>query len=539
MIKFRLLFLLLLPVLVAISTHTFVLQAVSHATPAPAQTASFNLHVTSIASGFKQPTAIAHTQIAEDGRLFITERAGTIRLINENGTVESTPFLELSDSVFTQHNEAGLLGLVFDPDYANNGYFYVMYTHQPSEDLNLSRFQVSSIDPNLADADSETIILNLPQADSGHNGGDMQFDADGNLLVSIGDGGLQSEPNGQDFTNLQGTILRLDLDPTKGLPPECGNGSLYYSIPVDNPFVGVEEGTAQDPCNEIWVYGLRNPWHFSLDSTNQDLFIADVGWYLREEVNHLPFNEAAGSNMGWACYEGFLRINHKEQCQEPPPIYKPPIFDYTHDEGCVVTGGFIYRGTENLSMIGHYLFADYCSGHIRSLVQTETGWAHTDHGRFLATPSAFGEDAQGELYVVSLSEGRLYHLVDDTIPKPKLSIHKTAPFKVETNEPITYTLTISNIGNAVATNLVITDRLPIGAFYVDGGNQVGNYVTWNVPILEPQRSLPLTMTITATHIAINTTYSVTADDGYAATGSESVITFVSPNELYLPAIIKN
>ena len=428
MIKFRLLVILSLPILAAISTHTFILQAINQAAPSPEHTTSFNLHLSLIASGLQQPTDIAHTQVAEDGRLFIAERTGTIRIVHENGTVESTPFLDISDSVFIQHNEAGLVGLVFDPDYANNGAFYVMYTHQPSEDLTLSRFQVSSTDPNLADATSETIILNLSQVDGGHNGGDMQFDGDGNLLVSIGDGGLQSEANGQDVANLQGTILRLNLDVNKGLPSECGNGSPHYSIPPDNPFVGVQEGTAQDPCNEIWVYGLRNPWRFSLDSSNQDLFIADVGWFLREEVNYLPFNEAAGSNMGWACYEGFLRVNHKGQCQEPAPIYTPPVFDYTHDEGCAVTGGFIYRGTENLSMIGQYLFADFCSGHIHSLLQTETGWEHTDHGRFLATPSTFGEDAQGELYIASLTEGRLYHLVDDTIPKPKLAIHKTAPF---------------------------------------------------------------------------------------------------------------
>lgn len=536
MIKFRRILVLLLPILGFIHIPLIITEATNNAMLSPHTPESFNLQLTTLATGLQEPTNIAHTKLTEDGRLFITERAGTIRIVNEDGTVESTPFLDISEEVFTTHIEAGLIGLVFDPDYVNNGYFYVMYTQKPSEDLNLSRFQVSSTNPNLADVASETVILNLPQNDDGHNGGDMHFDADGNLLVSIGDGGLQSEPNGQDFTNLQGAILRLDLDPNSGLPPECGNGSSHYSIPADNPFVGVQEDTAQDPCNEIWVYGLRNPWHFSLDRATQDLFIGDVGWYLREEINYLPANEAAGSNLGWACYEGFLLVNHKAQCQQPAPEYTPPVFDYTHDDGCAVAGGFVYRGTQSLSMIGHYLFADFCSGHIYSLLKTENGWAESDHGRFLATPSAFGEDVNGELYMVSLSEGRLYHLADDTIPMPRLSIHKTAPFKVHAEAPITYTLTISNEGNAIATNLVITDRLPTGAFYISGGSKVGNDVIWTVPILEPEHSVPVTMVITATQTVINKTYAVSADDDHRAIGFKSIITFVDPNEVFLPVI---
>ncbi len=497
----------------------------------------FNLNLVVFAAGFNQPTDIAHTQMAKDGRLFITERAGKIRIVNEDGSVALAPFLDITDRVYTSHLEAGLIGLVFSPDYASSGYFYVAYTHKPSQDLRFSRFQVSSASPNLADPHSETTILNLPQSDAGHNGGDMQFGADGLLYLAVGDGGLLSEANGQDPTNLLGTILRLNLDSTAGLPPECSS-SAHYSIPPDNPFVGVQEGAPQDPCNEIWVYGLRNPWRFSLDRANQDLYIGDVGLSLREEINYLPTQTAGGSNLGWACYEGNLRVNHKDQCRIPEPVYTMPIFEYAHDQSCAVTGGFVYRGVQSLTMMGHYLFADYCSGHIWSLVKTAIGWQAADHGRFLNTPAAFGEDVNGELYLASLAEGRVYHLADDTTPAPRLSIHKTAPLKVQGGEPITYTLTVSNTGSAAASQVVITDRLPSGAFHVSGGTMVGSDVTWNEPVLEPQSSVEVTMVVTSTQTLFNRTYTASADGGYLATGNETIITFIDPSELFLPVVKK-
>ena len=337
---------------------------------------------------------------AGDDRLFVVDQNGRIRIVQANGTVLSTPFLDINDRVVNLGgigDERGLMGLVFHPDYANNGYFYVNYINN-SGDSRISRFSVNSNDPNTADPDSEMVILAINQPFGNHNGGDLAFGPDGYLYIGMGDGGAGGDPGNrsQTRTNILGKMLRIDVD----------NGDPY-TIPESNPFA--EDDFTLD---EIWAIGLRNPWRFSFDRETGDLWIADVGQDTWEEIDFQPASSTGGENYGWRCKEGFANFN-TSGCNEN---YLDPVHVYanTGTVGCSVTGGYVYRGSMYPDLVGKYIYADYCSGRIWSLEQDDNdNWVNEE---LLNTAnfniSAFGEDVNGELYIAGISTGIIYKVTE-------------------------------------------------------------------------------------------------------------------------------
>ncbi len=350
----------------------------------------------SFVSGLSQPVDITH---AGDDRIFVVERAGRIKIIID-GNIHTNNFLDISSQVNNNPNERGLLGLAFHPDYINNGYFYVHYT-KSNGDSRISRFSVAS-DPNTADPGSELVILEVDQHQWNHNGGCLKFGPDGYLYIGFGDGGGANDTGNyaQNTQTLLGKMLRIDVD----------NGSPY-SVPASNPFVGND-----DVLDEIWAIGLRNPWRFSFDSETGDLWIGDVGQNVWEEINFQPANSPGGENYGWRCYEGNSTFN-TSGCG-PVGDYVAPAHDFyrVNNDHCSVTGGFVYRGCNNPDFVGHYLYADYCSGVFWSIVPNGSGgWINTQIGSFPQYDiSTFGEDVNGELYVARLTQGRIYKVSSTT-----------------------------------------------------------------------------------------------------------------------------
>ncbi|MEM8908642.1 MAG: PQQ-dependent sugar dehydrogenase [Bacteroidota bacterium] len=386
-----------------------------------------NVDFINVASGFNRPVDIA---AANDGsnRLFIVEKAGRIRIISDisAGTVLATDFLNITGLVDASGNEQGLLGLAFDPDYSNNGYFYVNYTYDPGPGLDrtrIARYTVDANDSNIADPNSALTILEFEQDFSNHNGGDIAFGPDGMLYIGVGDGGSGGDPNcrAQDLNSLLGKILRIDVN---GTPPASPNDLcglvINYGIPADNPLAG-----GSGDCDEIWNWGLRNPWRISFDRLTGDLWVADVGQNQREEINLM---NAGGGNYGWKIQEGTF-------CFDPDPIdndcpagtascgdpgYIDPVFEYNHTLGCSVTGAFVYRGSEFPGMQGYYLCMDYCTNRIWSVIPDGSGgWNSTVAvlGGF-GNVTTFGEDESGELYVASDGANGTIYRVIDTNPLP-------------------------------------------------------------------------------------------------------------------------
>jgi glucose/arabinose dehydrogenase len=353
-----------------------------------------------------EPVGLVH---AGDDRLFSVGRQGQIHIVQSEGTVLSPPFLDIGDRVLAG-GEQGLLGLAFHPDYENNGTFYVNYTAQPDGDTHISRFSVTA-DPQVADPGSEVVLLTVDQPHANHNAGDLRFGpGDGFLYVPLGDGGSGNDPGNraQNMQTLLGKILRIDVDGQAPGSADCGSPG-QYTVPADNPFV---DGAGGD-CDEIWALGLRNPWRFSFDGLTGDMVVADVGQAAREEINVQPAASTGGENYGWSCYEG-TRLNtetHMEDCG-PASAYDMPVFEYAHNGNCTVIGGFVYRGARFPQMAGHYFLTDLCTGYVWDL-DTENGWAHTQHDRLLpsgVSAASFGRDVDGELYLVGLSNGAVYHL---------------------------------------------------------------------------------------------------------------------------------
>ncbi len=324
----------------------------------------------------------------DTARLFVVEQSGNIRIIR-NRAVVATPFLDLTDSVSTG-SEQGLLGMAFAPDYATTGRFYVSYTRQNGNSV-VARYLVSG-NPDLADPASGVTILGVTQPYSNHNGGMIAFGPDGFLYFGLGDGGGGGDPEetGQDRSDLLGSLLRLDV-----------SGAGTYTIPAGNPYAG---STSFRP--ELWNWGLRNPWRFSFDRQTGDLYIADVGQNAYEELNVQPAGSAGGENYGWNAMEGTRCYPESSPCS--PIGLTLPVLDYDHGDGCSVTGGYVYRGNDVPSLAGHYLYADYCSGFVRSF-RYQGGQAVSRLDRNALRPggniTSFGEDARGELYILTGNGG--------------------------------------------------------------------------------------------------------------------------------------
>jgi glucose/arabinose dehydrogenase len=370
---------------------------------------SQDLELDLFASGFDRPVNIKH---AGDDRLFVMEQDGIIKILNSNGTTESTNFLDIDSRVGSIGNEQGLLGLAFHPNYATNGYFFVYYTNN-SGDTVVSRFSRIGISPEIADPNSELVILTFSQPFSNHNGGELQFGPDGYLYISSGDGGSGGDPqnNSQNLTNLLGKLLRIDVNNSTVSNP--------YAIPADNPFVG--NASARD---EIWAYGLRNAWKFSFDSTNNDLWIADVGQNAREEINQVS-HTAAGLNYGWRCYEGNNGFN-LSGCPNSNTLTFP-VSEYAHTGGrCSITGGYVYRGSVYPNLIGKYFFADVCTQEVGYLTFDNGIWNSTFE-TFSGGFVAFGEANNGELYISTLG-GNIFRLTDALLSIEESSLNSVSIF---------------------------------------------------------------------------------------------------------------
>jgi glucose/arabinose dehydrogenase len=331
-----------------------------------------------------------------DDRLFVVEKGGRIRIV-ENGALLPTPFLDVS-SLVSRGSEQGLLGLAFHPDYASNGRFFVDYT-DTNGDTRIVQYHVSS-DANTADPASAHILLTVEQPYSNHNGGQLAFGPDGDLFIGMGDGGSGGDPqgHGQDAGDLLGSLLRIDVDSDTG-----------YAIPADNPWVD-----SSGARGEVWSIGLRNPWRFSFDRGNGDLYIADVGQNEIEEVNVSPSaggrSRGRGANYGCNIMEGNSCFS-SGSCDRSGLVL--PVTQYTHADGCSVTGGYVYRGDAIPSLQGTYFYADFCSGWVRSF-RFEDGTATEQRSWPSLAPGgsvpSFGEDARGELYLMS-ADGGVYRVV--------------------------------------------------------------------------------------------------------------------------------
>jgi glucose/arabinose dehydrogenase len=350
----------------------------------------FDFGLDLVADGFDQPVQVVDAGDGS-GRLFVVEQPGRIRIV-QAGQVLSEPFLDLSDLVGCC-GERGLLSVAFHPDYPDNGDVFVDYT-DTNGDTVVARYQVSAADPNRADPASAEVILSVEQPAANHNGGLLLFGPkDGYLYIGLGDGGGGNGQNGQQLSTLLGKILRIDVNrPSGGLP---------YSIPPDNPFVD-QPGALP----EIWALGQRNPWRFSFDRVTGDLWIGDVGSATYEEINHQPAASSGGENYGWNLMEGH-ECRAGGDCDE----FVAPVSGFDRDEGCVVTGGYVYRGTEMPELEGVYLFADYCSGRVWGLLRdASNAWIRLDPVETGLRISSFGEDAAGELYLVDI-QGAIYRLL--------------------------------------------------------------------------------------------------------------------------------
>lgn len=349
------------------------------------------------ATGFENPLFV--TGAGDDsGRLFVVEQAGKIWIIQDGERLE-VPFLDLSNivsqDILSGYSERGLLGLAFHPEFADNGVFFVNYTSANGGTTYLARYQVSETDPNLADPASAKLLFILEQPFANHNGGHLEFDADGYLYMSLGDGGAANDPlgAGQDLTNILGTIIRIDVD----------SEATPYGIPDDNPFVDRPEVVP-----EIWAWGLRNPWRFSFDRATDDLYIGDVGQGLWEEINFESAESEGGVNYGWNAFEA----SNPFMSAQPPVDMAYPVAEYNHANGnCSVTGGYVYRGEEVPALQGVYLFGDFCSGQMWYLLSDENGeWSSDLFLNTGAQISSFGEDDAGELYLVDY-RGRILKFV--------------------------------------------------------------------------------------------------------------------------------
>ncbi len=353
-----------------------------------------------VADGFDIPVYLTFAPGDQSGRLFVVEKAGTIAIL-QDGVRRARLFLDLRHKVGAEGREQGLLSIAFSPTFTSDGYFFVYYTDTAGDTV-VARYRVTN-DPNIADPASEAIILQVDQPTPEHNGGLLVFGPDGYLYIGLGDGGPaygDESGNSQNTMSLLGAILRLDV-----------HGDYPYVIPPSNPFVGQAGGR-----QEIWVYGLRNPWRFAFDPQTDDLYIADVGMFKREEINLQAASSRGGENYGWNFYEGMYRLAPDEGGKRVASIDRSqlvfPIAEYPHTEGCAIIGGYVYRGSSLPGLVGSYVFGDHCFGSIRVLTPTSDGaWQQTelsrDPGRRVVT--SFGQGPDGELYVLDWN-GRIFRL---------------------------------------------------------------------------------------------------------------------------------
>jgi glucose/arabinose dehydrogenase len=344
-----------------------------------------------VVSGLRSPLDLQSVP-SDAERLYVVEQGGRIRIVR-NGQLQAASFLDIASRI-SSGGERGLLGLAFHPQFATNRRFFVNYTNSAGHTY-ISEFRAGSADA--ADPGSERLMLEVAQPFANHNGGGLAFDNSGRLLIALGDGGSGGDPqnNGQRLDTLLGKIARIDVD--SGSP---------YAIPADNPFLATAGARG-----EIWAFGLRNPFKIAFDRQTGDLYIGDVGQNRIEEIDIGLAAHRGGENYGWRITEGTQCSNPSSGCDRTGITL--PVYEYTHSEGCSVTGGVVYRGCRVPALAGSYFFADFCSGLVRSF-RFANGSAGelrdwTSGLRGVSAPSSFGVDAAGEVYVVDY-DGELYRL---------------------------------------------------------------------------------------------------------------------------------
>lgn len=394
--------------------------------------------VQTFATGLSNAVALVHPPA--DSRLFVVQKGGLIRIVNSNGTINATPFLTVTG--LSTLSEQGLLGLAFHPNYATNGFFYINYTNTAGDTI-IARYSVSA-NPDIANT-TATILMTVDQPFNNHNGGSLAFGRDGFLYIGLGDGGSGGDPQGysQNITIdpnfpsrvMLGKMLRIDVDTTFG--------SLNYGIPSTNPYA------TTTGLREIWAIGLRNPWKYSFNRLNGDLWIADVGQSTREEINKTTFPlPNIGLNYGWRCYEGTSVFN-TSGC----PTFAntvAPFTDYVYGSNgrCSITGGYFYTGTLYPNFANKYIFADYCTAEI-GLV--DASGVITWNVNLPGVITSFGEDVNGELYITNGTS--VSKLVDTSLSTPSLNESQVTIFP----NPATNELYIKNNNNLALQNISIAD----------------------------------------------------------------------------------
>jgi len=355
-----------------------------------------------IASNIEAPVAIDHAGDGS-GRLFIVQQIGRV-LIWRDGETVATPFLDITDRIGCCE-ERGLLGIAFHPQFASNGQFFVNYTNT-SFDTVISRFTITD-GGDVVDTATEEILLTVDQPFSNHNGGQLAFGPDGFLYIGLGDGGSGGDPGNfaQNRLSLLGKMLRIDVD----------NGSPY-SIPADNPFANTDF-----TLDEIWAIGLRNPFRYSFDRVTGDLYIADVGQDLIEEVHVHKANTASGENYGWRLMEGSLCFLPSTNCKDGSLTL--PAFEYAHEQDrCSITGGYVYRGAAIEALLGHYVYGDFCTGEIFSAREINGQWQQQVLLDTDFDITTFGENETGEVFVADI-KGAVYQLVAPLVISPGSGVY--------------------------------------------------------------------------------------------------------------------
>lgn len=348
-----------------------------------------------VATTIDAPTDIQHAGDGS-GRLFLVEQNGLIRVLR-NGTLQAAPFLDVRSKT-RAGGERGLLGLAFSPSFSSTGRFFVNYTNLAGNTI-VAQYQASP-GADAADAATETILLEVAQPFSNHNGGQIRFGPDGYLYIGMGDGGSAGDPqnNGQNRGSLLGKMLRVDVESEPG----------RLRIPADNPFVNTAGARP-----EIWAFGLRNPWRFSFDRATGDLWIGDVGQNLYEEIDYQPATSRGGENYGWNTMEGMHCF--RGACSTQGLVL--PVAEYGRNDGCSVTGGFVYRGSRSPGLRGTYIYADYCSGRIWGLERRGTEWVNRLLLASGLSITTFGEDENGEVYLADAGRDTVYRVDGDSAPR--------------------------------------------------------------------------------------------------------------------------
>lgn len=509
--------------------------------PIPFTTSNaFTIGLSLVTNGLNNPVHVTHAG-DNSGRLFVIEQAGKVRVI-ENGVLLPAPYLDITTQVSCCF-EQGLLSIAFDPDFSATRAFYLNYTDLAGNTV-IARYTVADAAADVANVVNSQVVLTIDQPEANHNGGQLQFGPnDGYLYIGMGDGGGggdQHGPNGnaQNPAELLGKMLRLNV---RGVPT--------YTIPPTNPFT---QTAGYRP--EIWALGLRNPWRFSFDRANGDLYIGDVGQNCWEEIDYQPGSSGGGQNYGWRQMEGLrpFNVNNFDDCfQSPiaPAGLTLPMAVYGRSAGAAVSGGYVYRGQQYPQLQGVYFYADYSFGNVWSLVQTSPGvWSgelELDAG---FNVSSFGEDQSGELYVTGRNTGGVYRVTSAPyVPPPDLttSIKSASRATAAQGDTVTYTIVLRNTGGPLAASARVTDTLPGGLNYV-GGSFAATLGTVQAapPVLKWTGVMSTTPVVTLTYAAtvtavgpISLVNSAEIEfDGTVLSRSATVI--VDGLTLYLPLILK-